>query len=93
MTDDDAVSYGREAAAVLGNRAYQDAFTAIEKVLVDELAKSDISTERAEHVRMLLSLGRRYRKYMEKAMADGSFASTSMLQEEQRRRFWQRNAA
>jgi hypothetical protein len=92
LNDDEAVAYGRQAAAVIGNKAYQEAYDAIEKVLVDELAKSDISAERAESARLLLSLGRRYRRYLEKAMQDGRFSAESLKQDEAQKKWWNRAA-
>ena len=77
---------------VLDNRAYQDAYRVIEEGIVNELAKSDIAKERAEHLRLLLCLGRGYRKYLERAMADGKFSAESVKVEEQKRKFWQRAA-
>jgi hypothetical protein len=93
VNDEQAVTYGREAAAVIGNRAYIDAYEAIEKALVDELARSDITAERAEQARLLLSLGRRYRKYLEKAMADGNFSAESIKLDEQQKKWWRNRAA
>ena len=92
MNDDEAVRYGADAARVLESKAYQDAYRVIEEGIVNELAKSDLSKDRAEHLRLLLSLGRAYRKYLEKAMADGKFSVESMRLEEQKKKFWQRAA-
>lgn len=91
MTDDDAVTYGREAAAVLGNRAYREAYEAVDRVLCD-LIGSDITDEAAKDARYLLRMGKRYRKYLEKAMADGRFAAESIQQEEKRKKWWGRAA-
>jgi hypothetical protein len=92
VTDDQAVTYGREAAAVLGNRAYQDAYTQVEAALVNELAKSDNTPERIVRLQTFLSVGRAYRKYLEKALADGNFAAKS-IEEDQRRKKWFSRAA
>jgi hypothetical protein len=92
LNDDEAVAYGRQAAAVIGNRAYTDAYEAIERALVDELARSDVTPERAENARLLLSLGRRYRKYLEKAMQDGKFSAESLKLDEQQKKWWNRAA-
>lgn len=89
MNDEDAVTYGREAAAVLGNKAYQDAYAVVETGLVNELAKSDNTQERIVRLQTFLAVGRSYRKYLEKAMADGEFAAKSIQLAEQQKKWWQ----
>lgn len=92
MTDDEAVTYGREAQAVLGNKAYQDAYKVVEEGLVNELAKSTNTAEQTVRLQTFLSVGRAYRKYLEKALADGKFAAESIKLNEQRKKFWSRAA-
>jgi hypothetical protein len=92
MTDEDQVTYGREATAVLGNKAYRDAYEHVEAGLINELAKVEIAKDRAEYLRQMLTMGRMYRKYFEKAMADGKFAAESIKLEAERRKWFSRAA-
>jgi hypothetical protein len=89
MSEEDVIRYGQQAAAVLGNQAYQDAFRVVEEGLVNELAKSDNTPDRTMRLQTFLSLGRSYRKYLEKAMADGKFTAASL---DEKRRWFNRAA-
>lgn len=92
MTDDDQIELGRAADAMLANKAYTWAWQEIEKTLTDQLAVYEIDKGRAEYIRQLLASSRKYRQVLERAVKDGKFVIAS-LDEEKRRRFWQRNAA
>jgi hypothetical protein len=92
VNDEESVQYGREAAAVLGNRAYQESYKVVEQGLIDELAKSDNTPERILRLQTFLAVGRAYRKYLEKALADGTFAAASIKHTEQQKRWFQRSA-
>lgn len=93
MTDDEAVQIGREAQQVLGNRAYKHAYEQIEKVLVDELARMELTKERGEYLRQLLSCSRKHRQLMEQALANGNFAAEAIRQDAERKKWYQRSAA
>lgn len=86
MTDDDVIQLGREAAAVLGNRAYQDAFEAVDRALFDRIADEDC--DNPEELRYMLLMGRKYRKQLERALADGKFVAESLKQQAEQRKWW-----
>lgn len=78
MNDEDAVRLGQEAQIVLGNKAYQYAFDAVERALVNVLAEANIDPAEAERTRLMLSLGRKYRRVLERAMQEGRFVAESL---------------
>jgi len=78
VTDDEAVRLGQEAQMVLGNKAYLHAFEAVERALVNVLAESNIDPAEAERTRLMLSLGRKYRRVLERAMQEGRFVAESL---------------
>lgn len=80
MSDDDAVEYGREAAAVIGNAAYQRAFADIEREIINRIAVPELADDQLRDLQMMLAAGRRYRKALERAMADGKFVAESLKQ-------------
>lgn len=80
MSDEETLDYGREAAAVIGNRAYQQAFADIERELVNKMADESLTAARLRELQQMLSMGRRYRKQLERAMADGKFVAESLKQ-------------
>ena len=62
MTDDQAVSYGREAAAVLGNKAYADAFDAVDRALWEQATKTGNTDEYRIRLLLCAEMGKQYRK-------------------------------
>jgi hypothetical protein len=92
MTDEETMSLGNEARIVLGNRAYQTAYEQVERVLVDELAKAELSKDRGEYLRQLLVSGRKHRQLLELALANGNFVAESLRQEQERKKWWNRAA-
>lgn len=77
MNDEETISLGREAHMVLGNKAYLFAFEAVERSLVNTLAEPDIEPAVAERTRLMLSLGRKYRRMLERTMQEGRFVAES----------------
>jgi hypothetical protein len=92
VTDDEAVIRGREAQAVIGNRAYQEAWATFRNVLVAELERIEVSKERKAYLTDLLVALAVVRKGVEKTMADGKFAAESIKQDEIRKKWWSRAA-
>ena len=78
MNDEEAVDYGREALAVVGNRAYQQAFADIEREIVNRIAAPDLTVDELRELQQMLAMGRKYRKVLERAMADGKFVAESL---------------
>lgn len=70
----DDIRRGEEAHRILVAPVYQEAFAEIERRLLNELATIEIKAERAEYLRQLLTMGRKYRSYLEQVMVTGQLA-------------------
>lgn len=68
------VGRGIDAQQVLQNRIYQEAYSTIEQRLLSELATIEVKPERAEYLRQLIVMGRKYRQYMEQVVVTGKMA-------------------
>lgn len=66
---------GSEAQQVLQNALYKESFKFIEDRLLNELVTIEIKPERAEYIRQLLTMGRKYRQYLEQVMVTGKMAT------------------
>jgi len=71
MTPAEEARRAAEAQALLGHPLHREACEVIEGRLIVELAKAETTRERAEHLRMLLIAGRKYRGYLEQIVATG----------------------
>lgn len=65
---------GVDAQQVLQSPAYKEAFEIIEQRLLAELTTIEIKPERAEYLRQLLTMGRKYRSYLEQVVVTGKYA-------------------
>jgi hypothetical protein len=92
VNDEESVQYGREAGAVIGNRAYQDMYNAVHNAIFAAATKSGTPDDVRIRLLLCIEMGQQYRKYLEKALADGKFAAESIKHTEQQRRWFQRSA-
>ena len=74
MNLDDEVRRGAEARGILNSPVYAEAFSEIERRLLNELATLEIARDRAEYLRQLITMGRKYRQYLEQVMVTGELA-------------------
>lgn len=65
---------GSEASNILSSDVFKEAFRSIEERLLAELTQIEITKERAEYLRQLLAMGRKYRQYLEQVMVTGKMA-------------------
>lgn len=65
---------GDEAHRIISADIYKEAFKVIEDRLLNELATIEIKPERAEYLRLLIVMGRKYRGYLEQVMVTGRLA-------------------
>lgn len=65
---------GVEAKQVLQAGIYREAFRILEDRFIAELAKIEITRERAEYVRQLLVANRKIKSYLEQVMVTGQMA-------------------
>lgn len=74
MNLDEDIRRGVDAKQVMQSAIYKEAFKVIEDRLLNELATIEIKPERAEYLRQLIVMGRKYRGYLEQAMLTGKMA-------------------
>lgn len=74
MTPEQEISRGVDAQQVLQNAVYKEAFAEIEQRLLNQLAVLEIEPKRAEYLRQLICMGRKYRTYLEQVMLSGRMA-------------------
>lgn len=74
MNLDDEIRRGAEARGILNAPVFQEAFAEIEKRLTNELTTVEITKDRAEYLRQLMTMGRKYRQYLEQVMVTGQLA-------------------
>lgn len=74
MNLDDEIRRGAEARGILNSPVYQESFAEIEKRLTNELTTLEIHKDRAEYLRQLMTMGRKYRQYLEQVMVTGQLA-------------------
>ena len=63
-----------EAQRIIEAPIYKEARDVIEGRLIGELATIEITRERAEYLRMLLVMGRKYHGYLEQVLLTGKMA-------------------
>lgn len=73
------ISRGAEAAQVLHNTIYKEAFEQIEKNVIAQIASADTSDEAAAKLRNLLIAMRRFKTYMEQVMVTGKYAEQELV--------------
>jgi len=71
---DEDVRRGHEANQVLQATIYREAYTEIERRLLNELTVIEIQPARAEYLRQLLVANRKIRGYLEQVMVTGQLA-------------------
>ena len=65
---------GEEAGRIIASGIYKEAFATVDERLIAMLAQIEITKERAEYLRQLLVMGRKYRHYLEQVMLTGKMA-------------------
>ena len=78
MSPEDDIRRGVDASQVLQSAIYQEAFQVIEQRLLSELATIEIDPRRAEYLRQLLTMGRKYRSYLEQVIVTGKMANEQL---------------
>jgi len=63
-----------QAQRILSSELYKEARRVIEERLIAELATIEISRDRAEYLRQLLVMGRKYHAYLEQVLFTGKMA-------------------
>lgn len=71
---DNDIRRGVAAQQVLSSDIYKESFKTIEERLIAELCTIEIKPERAEYLRQLITVGRKYRQYLEQVMVTGKYA-------------------
>lgn len=74
MDIDQDIRRGEEAHRILSAAIYLEARKTIEDRLVNELATIEITRDRAEYLRQLLVMGRKYHQYLEQVLLTGKMA-------------------
>lgn len=74
MDLDQEIRRAEEAQRILAAPIYAEARKVIEERIVNELATIEITKERAEYLRMLLVMGRKYHGYLEQVLVTGKMA-------------------
>lgn len=74
MNPDDEIRRAEQAQRILSSELYKEARKVIEDRLISELATIEIPKERAEYLRQLLVMGRKYHSYLEQVLFTGKMA-------------------
>lgn len=75
MTPDEEVQRGHEAQRVLGDRIYNEAYTAIRERIVQQLAQVELDDAKRARLNNLLIAHETVRRYMENVMQSGKLAA------------------
>jgi hypothetical protein len=65
---------GEAARQILESEIFKEAYSTIEQRLLNELATIEIKAERAEYLRQLIVMGRKYKAYMQQVLLTGKMA-------------------
>jgi hypothetical protein len=87
MTPDDEMQRGHNAARILNDGMYQEAFGAVRDRLVSLLETAELDKEKRQRVNDLLVALRQTRRYMESVMQTGKMAAEQI---ERNRNFGER---